>query len=138
WSLGDGTSGTGTPPASHTYANEGTYTITLTVRDAAGGEDTKTTAAVIHNAAPVLTLTGPLDPVPMSGGTASVMIPVGLSDPGIFDTFELEYSCNAAAPGTQTIEPAIPPDPIHCTYTAPGVYRVSAEAFDDFGATSGV
>ena len=53
WDLGDGTTGSGpTPPASHTYADNGTYTLTLTVDDGQGGNDTQTTSATVSNVAP--------------------------------------------------------------------------------------
>jgi len=39
WDFGDGTTGTG-KTANHTYANSGTYIVTLTVKDAAGNSDT--------------------------------------------------------------------------------------------------
>jgi PKD repeat protein len=38
WNFGDGTNGTGSA-VNHTYAEPGNYTVTLTVRDAAGNED---------------------------------------------------------------------------------------------------
>ncbi len=51
WSFGDGTTGTGTHP-SHTYADDGTYTVTLTVTDPYGAEDVATTTATVGNVAP--------------------------------------------------------------------------------------
>jgi len=39
WDFGDGTTGSG-ETATHTYTKEGTYTVTLTVRDAAGNSGT--------------------------------------------------------------------------------------------------
>ena len=42
WNFGDGTTGTGAKPATHTYATAGTRTVTLTVTDNAGGTNTVT------------------------------------------------------------------------------------------------
>jgi PKD repeat protein len=59
WSFGDGSNGTG-EIAPHTYTQEGTYTVVLTVTDNNGATDNDTTTAVILSAnnpptAPTLT-----------------------------------------------------------------------------------
>ncbi|MEU1973147.1 PKD domain-containing protein [Microbacterium sp. NPDC019599] len=46
WTFGDGTTDTG-PTPSHTYANPGTYSVTLTVTDNAGGTDTETQSVTV-------------------------------------------------------------------------------------------
>lgn len=45
WDFGDGATGTGAAP-SHTYAAAGTYSVVLTVENAAGS-DTQTTSVVV-------------------------------------------------------------------------------------------
>lgn len=54
WSFGDGSSSQGVTP-SHTYANPGTYTVTLTVYGSGGQQSIDTTYAVVSAAAPALT-----------------------------------------------------------------------------------
>jgi parallel beta-helix repeat protein len=47
WDFGDETSGTG-KTATHEYANAGTYTVTLTVKDAAGNQATDTMIVTVN------------------------------------------------------------------------------------------
>jgi PKD repeat protein len=47
WNFGDGATGTGKTPA-HIYSNEGTYTVTLTVTDDEGEQDTDTAYVDIY------------------------------------------------------------------------------------------
>jgi hypothetical protein len=53
WNFGDGSTGTGVAP-SHTYAQDGGYTIRLIVRDARNLADTITTTATVSNVAPTI------------------------------------------------------------------------------------
>ena len=53
WSFGDGTTATG-PDVSHTYVQDGSYSVRLIARDVRGLEDTVTTTASIANVAPVI------------------------------------------------------------------------------------
>jgi len=52
WSFGDGTPNSSQAAPSHTYANPGTYTVTLTVRDNRGGVDSETVQISAGNTPP--------------------------------------------------------------------------------------
>jgi PKD repeat protein len=57
WDFGDGTTGTGVNPA-HIYAQNGTYSVTLTVTDDSGAPNTSTTTATIADTDPEANFTG--------------------------------------------------------------------------------
>jgi hypothetical protein len=83
WDFGDGTRGTGSaPPASHTYADNGTYTITLLADDGKGGHDTKSASVSVVNVAPVAVWSLPAS-VP-EGSAAKIQL-VSAQDPSSAD-----------------------------------------------------
>lgn len=54
WDFGDGSNASGTLTPTHTYADNGVYTVTLTVRDNAGEESTDTATINVRNVAPAV------------------------------------------------------------------------------------
>ena len=58
WDFGDGSTGTG-PTPTHAYAASGTYTVRLTVADAAGAVGEATTTATVSDVAPTATFGAP-------------------------------------------------------------------------------
>src|SRR5205814_2372776 len=52
WSFGDGTSTSGTLNPTHTYPDNGTFSVTLAVTDAAGTTSQSSTSVAVSNVAP--------------------------------------------------------------------------------------
>jgi hypothetical protein len=79
WQFGDGSTATGSAP-SHTYADNGNYTVTLTVSDAFGWQKTTTKTVAIANVAPSVSLGATSSLSILSGDAVSVA--GSFTDPG--------------------------------------------------------
>ncbi|GAA2216531.1 lectin [Nonomuraea monospora] len=79
WNFGDGTTSTAANPGK-TYAANGAYTVTLTVRDPQGLTGTASVIVNVGNTAPSVSLTIPADGQPFSFGD-TVPFQVSVSDP---------------------------------------------------------
>jgi PKD repeat protein len=92
-SWGDGTptenatifsaAGAGALGGSHTYLDNGTYTVTVNVLDDDGGSDTETFQVLVENVAPTATLS---NNGPISAGSSAEVFFNGPFDPGTLDT----------------------------------------------------
>src|SRR2546428_5185803 len=83
WDFGDGSAGETGPAPSHTYVDNGSYTVTLTVSDG-NLTNAASTAATITNVPPAVgPITAPVDPVEV--GTP-VTANATFTDPGLLDT----------------------------------------------------
>jgi PKD repeat protein len=82
WDFGDGSTGTGAKPT-HTYADNGSYTATLTVKDPVGADDSQVRTITVSNVAPVVkTLSA--TPTVLSGETVFALST--FSDAGVNDS----------------------------------------------------
>jgi hypothetical protein len=129
WDLGDGTTGTGPMPASHTYAaDNGTYTVTFTAYDGATEPTTVTRVVVVENVAPAVSA--------IPGATIFAGETYGatgtFSDPGTdTHTGTVDYGDGAGALtlGAGTFA-------LSHTYATPGTYTVTVTIMDDDGAST--
>ncbi|MES9991383.1 MAG: PKD domain-containing protein [Candidatus Thiodiazotropha sp.] len=123
WDFGDGNTAT-EANASHTYTDEGTFIVTLTVIDNDGLMDTDTTNAVIGvgNLSPVADAMGPY--------CAKACTEVQFDSSGSFDPdgaiVAYEWNFGDGSGDTQQ-------NPTH-SYAKKGVYNVSLTVYDDSGA----
>jgi PKD repeat protein len=120
WDFGDGASSTVQNP-SHTYAEPGRYTVTLTVTDAGGATSTKTRTEYVE----ALPLTADFSATPTFG---AVPLQVTFSDDSIGTP--TTWSWNFGDGSTSTAE-----NPTH-TYMTAGTYTVTLTVTDASGATS--
>ncbi|MHB8972525.1 MAG: PKD domain-containing protein [Pirellulaceae bacterium] len=80
WDFGDGTNVDGTLTPTHVYADNGTYSVKLTVTDGGGLSHTDTLTATIANVVPTLTVSGSQV---IDEGATLTLAPVGqFTDPG--------------------------------------------------------
>ncbi|MCH8816630.1 MAG: PKD domain-containing protein [Chloroflexi bacterium] len=120
WDFGDGASGTG-QSVTHAYADNGSFTVTLTVLDDDGGTGTDVTVATVSNADPVASTGGPY-----AGETGSLITFSGsVSDPGWNDTHTFAWNFGDGATGTgQTVTHA---------YATAATYIATLTVTDDDG-----
>ena len=123
WDFGDGSTAAGTS-ANHTYTDEGTFTVTVTVDDGDGGIVSSSLAVTISNVAPSLGLTS----IPSSGDEGQTLtLSTTATDAGVNDA--LTYVWDMGDGSTVT------GDSVTYAYADDGVFTVTVTVSDDAGAT---
>jgi len=126
WQFGDGTTASGST-ATHAYADEGTYTVRLTVTDDDQASSSTTTTLSLANAAPSATI------VSMASNNTDVLPGDNVTftgsgtDPGSADTLSCSWSFGDGATATGT-------SAIHA-YASAGNYTVTLTVTDNDGAS---
>jgi PKD repeat protein len=129
WNFGDGTAAGTTLNPSHTYANSGSYTATLTVTDGTGASKQDTVVVQVNNVAPTVSLgTG------YAGAPGSpIAFAATVTDPSAADTaagFSYLWDFGDGTSSTQN-------RPSH-TYAAAGTYTVKLTVTDQDGGARAV
>ena len=123
---------------SHIYLQDGIYTITFTVSDADGGENSATTTITVNNAAPVL------NPENMSFNPATInegdeaKLTVNFSDLGLDDTHTVTIDWGDSTSDTTLNLPAgvLSFEQAH-TFPFSGNFTITVTVVDEDGASSG-
>lgn len=105
------------------------YSFTVRATDSAdpAAFDEQSVTVTVSNVAPTVTsVTGPVSPIGLSGGSAVAHISVAFTDPGSGDTHTTAIACGNATSANGSG---------NCTYTAAGVYTVTATVTDDDGGS---
>ena len=117
--------GTGTFTGTHTYADNGSYTISVVVSDPTLSSAPGTTGAIVTNVAPNLTIST----LGAVNEGDSLSLTVNHTDPGI-DTIT-SWNINWGD-GNIQVFPGSNPTPTHI-YANPGLFTISATATDEDG-----
>lgn len=130
WDFGDGTSGSGAA-VTHTYAQDGIYTVSVTVTDNDGLTDTVLAAAVVANVAPVIRAFAGATLLPGEAYAASG----SFLDPGQ-DTWTATVDYGDGS-GTSALALSGTSFALAHVYTTPGVFTVTVKVTDDHATSTG-
>ncbi len=139
WDFGDGTTSTAVNPT-HTYNNGGTYSVVLTVEDAAGATDTATLTITVNGTAPppnqppTATITSPANGASFPLGTAISYSGTG-TDPEDGTLPAANFTWTTVGPDGVERPLASGVTSGSGTPTAPGNYTIRLEVRDSGGLT---
>ncbi|WP_425428931.1 PKD domain-containing protein, partial [Aphanothece hegewaldii] len=124
WNISDGTNLTG-QQIEHTFADNGTYTATITVTDVHGASSTKTFNLVVNNSAPIVSAG---EDITINEGQL-ITLEGNFDDLGINDTHTMIWDFGNGTTVTNILTPTY-------TYTQNGTYTATLTVSDDYGATN--
>ncbi len=124
WDFNDGTSPVTGTTVTHTFPDNGTYNLTLTVTGS-GGSTSQTFAVEVENVAPTVSAGEHLT---LDYGE-TVTLPGSFTDPGILDTHTIEWDLGNGTILTDTLTPEV-------QYNLRGEYEATLTITDKDGASS--
>lgn len=127
WAFGDGATAVETLTPTHIFANNGLYTVTLTITDSEGAADSDTLLVTVSNANPTL---DPLNDITVTVGTA-ISFTTGYADAGLLDTHTATVNWGEGDSEAVTVANFLVSG-FH-TYASAGIYTVTVTLMDDDG-----
>jgi len=123
WSFGDGTNQSGSLDPSHTYANPGSYTATVTVTDANQLTSSSSVVVTVNDVAPTVTFTDPsaLAGSPVSFTASATDVSPAVQTAGF--TYAWNFGDGNTGSGASTSH----------TFASAGTYTVTVTATDEYG-----
>lgn len=135
WDFGDENTASGTLTPSHTYADNGVYTVTLKVTDSFGETGIGTLTVTVNNVAPEIgAINSPVDPVKL--GTM-LTVDSTFTDPGILDTHTAvwDWGDSSTSAGLVTESGGSGIVSGTHTYSSAGIYEIKLTVTDKDGGS---
>jgi choice-of-anchor C domain-containing protein len=133
WDFGDGRTASGLT-ATHSYVNDGSYTVTLTVTDSRGAGNQAMTAATVANAPPIV---GAITAPASAAVNAVVSASTTFGDPGASDgpwSYRFDWGDNTTPMSGQSASPGT--ISAGHSYAAAGTYSIKATITDKDGGSA--
>jgi PKD repeat protein len=132
WDFGDGYTASGTLTPTHSYGDNGVYTVTLTITDTGGAAMSDNLLVTAANIAPELSA---LPDQSVLVGTV-VSFTAVFTDPGILDTHTAVINWGDGSSEAGTVDPSAMTASGSHLYASEGVYTATVTLTDDDGGTA--
>lgn len=123
---------------SHTYVDNGTYTVTVNITDAEGAADSTTFGVIVNNVAPSLADVD-VNPTLSSVSTEAITASVNFTDPGVLDshTATIDWGDGAITAAVINENDGAGSASGQHVYDSPGVFTVTVTVTDKDGGVGG-
>jgi PKD repeat protein len=129
WDFGDGKTAKGTLTPDHAYADDGVYTVTLTVTDQYSEIGQDILLVTVENVAPALADIPDMETMVHE----SVSLAISFTDPGVLDTHTVLIEWGDETSTTRNLGAKVSELTSNHTYRIPGIYTVTVTVTDKDG-----